>query len=129
MIHTADHVLVLSPLPLRLGLHENNTRAHVIYRRSAWNWDTLKRATGREEESRSSAPGKREREIAVPGFVVLGAREYGRATKNLHGSSVDVWTTHLRNTLFCSAVTSIESAVTAQNDEFKGSFHSSYSRL
>ena len=38
---------------------------------------------------------------------------------------------HRGNTLFCRAANSIqfESAATAQNDEFKGSFHNSYSRF
>lgn len=99
MIHTADNVLVVSPLPLRLRLHENNTRAHVIYRRPAWNWDALKRAVGRGEVDRSSAPGKSEREIAVPDCVVLGAPELRRVTKpswKLSGC-LDNWRAHCSN--------------------------------
>ena len=51
MINTVDDLLMVSPLPHRLGLHKNNTKAHLIYKRSTRYPDILRRALEKEDRA------------------------------------------------------------------------------
>ena len=52
LIRTPEDVLMVHPLPDRLGLEKNKTRAHVIHKRSLAPHQTLRRA--RQDEKRSA---------------------------------------------------------------------------
>ena len=51
LIRTPEDVLMLHPLPDRLGLEKNKTRAHVIHKRSLAPQKTLRRAMQDEKRS------------------------------------------------------------------------------
>ena len=51
LIRTPEDVLMVHPLPDRLGLEKNKTRAHVIHKRSLAPHQTLRRAMQDEKRS------------------------------------------------------------------------------
>ena len=51
LIRTPEDVLMVHPLPGRLGLEKNKTRAHVIHKRSLAPHQTLRRAMQDEKRS------------------------------------------------------------------------------